>query len=268
MSAARSVDAVVHLAAYAKVHELVEHPERALENVTMAFAVLEYCRRHRLPLIFGSSREVYGNIRRDSTAEDDADFMIAESPYAASKIAGEALVSAYARCYGVRFLVFRFSNVYGRFDNDSERMERVIPLFIHKICSQEPITIYGREKVLDFTYVDDCVAGIVAGLDVLVHGEQSNQILNLAYGQGHTLAALAAYIGEAVGVPPRVVFAPARAGEVTHYVANIDRAQAVLNYWPRVPLREGIQHTVAWSMEWEQRHPRGRTEGRKTGEPE
>ena len=51
----------------------------------------------------------------------------------ASKIAGEAFVYSYARCYGLRYLVFRFSNVYGRFDNDLDRMERVIPLFIHQL---------------------------------------------------------------------------------------------------------------------------------------
>src|SRR4051812_15330159 len=60
MTSPRPIDVVVHLAAYAKVHELVEHPERALENVTMAFTVLEYCRHHRVPIIFGSTREVYG----------------------------------------------------------------------------------------------------------------------------------------------------------------------------------------------------------------
>ncbi len=254
MPSKQPIDVVVHLAAYAKVHELVEYPERALENVTMTFTMLEYCRHNRIPIILGSTREVYGNIQRDVTTESDADFMIAESPYAASKIAGESLVYAYARCYGLPFLVFRFSNVYGRYDTDLERMERVIPLFMHKIRHQEPITIYGQEKVLDFTYVDDCVAGITAGIEMLVSGQDKNYTLNLAYGQGHTLAALATYIGEALGTPPRMTFASARAGEVTHYVANIDRAHAVLHYTPRVPLAEGIKRAVAWSTEWGQQH--------------
>ncbi|MCA9897277.1 MAG: NAD(P)-dependent oxidoreductase, partial [Anaerolineales bacterium] len=54
------LDAVVHFAAHAKVHELVEQPDRALENITMTFNVLEFCRQNNLPLIFSSSREVYG----------------------------------------------------------------------------------------------------------------------------------------------------------------------------------------------------------------
>ena len=47
-----------------------------------------------------------------------ADFAFTESTYSASKIAGEAFIYSYARCYGLPYLVFRFSNVYGRFDND------------------------------------------------------------------------------------------------------------------------------------------------------
>jgi len=150
-------DIVVHFAANAKVFELVEQPHRALENITLTFNVLEFCRINQLPIIFSSSREVYGDIQRYLTEESKADFSYTESPYSASKIAGEALVYAYARCYGLSYLVFRFSNVYGRYDNDLERMERVIPLFIRNISRGDPVTVYGREKVLDFTYIDDCI---------------------------------------------------------------------------------------------------------------
>ncbi|HRO25749.1 MAG TPA: NAD-dependent epimerase/dehydratase family protein, partial [Promineifilum sp.] len=138
-----NLDVVVHFAAHAKVHELVEQPARALENIVMTFNVLEYCRHNRLPIIFSSSREVYGDIRRYITEESYADFAFTESPYSASKISGEALIYSYAQCYGLRYLVFRFSNVYGRYDVDIERMERVIPLFIRKIARGEPITVYG-----------------------------------------------------------------------------------------------------------------------------
>ena len=122
-----NIDVVVHFAAHAKVHELVEQPHRALENITMTFNVLEFCRQNNLPLIFSSSREVYGDIHRYITEESYADFAFTESPYSASKISGEALVYSYAQCYRLPYIVFRFSNVYGRYDNDLERMERVIP---------------------------------------------------------------------------------------------------------------------------------------------
>ena len=244
------LDIVIHLAAHAKVHELVEQPYRAMENVIMTFNVLEFCRHNHLPIIFSSSREVYGDIHRYITEESYADFAFTESPYSASKISGEAFIYSYAQCYNLRYLVFRFSNVYGRFDNDIDRMERVIPLFIRKINNQEPITIFGKEKVLDFTYVDDCVDGIYRGIKLLVSGADANHTINLAYGQGNSLGAMAGFIGEALGIQPIINYQPARVGEVTHYVANIGKARALLDYTPQISLREGIFKTVAWNQEW------------------
>ncbi len=251
------LDLVVHFAAHAKVHELVERPERALANINMTFNVLEFCRQNNLPIIFSSSREVYGDIYRYITDETHADFTFTESPYSASKISGEALIYSYAQCYGLKYLVFRFSNVYGRFDNDLERMERVIPLFIRKIKRGEPIIIYGKDKVLDFTYVDDCIRGVASGVERLLAGQVVNQTINLAYGQGNSLVNMAKFIADAVGVQADVTIMPPRVGEVTHYVANIEKAQEMLNYNPTTPLDEGIKKAVEWSLNWWSEHGQG-----------
>ncbi|MCH7525893.1 MAG: NAD-dependent epimerase/dehydratase family protein [Planctomycetes bacterium] len=239
-------DVVLHLAAHAKVFELVEHPERAMENIRMLFPVLDFCRRSKTPIVFGSSREVYGDIHRHLTDEESADFVVAESPYSASKIAGEAMIYSFARCYGLPYLVFRFSNVYGRYDNDLQRLERVIPLFADRIARQQPIIVYGREKVLDFTYVDDCVTGVMAGIDALVESRVENQTINLASGTGHTLVELVNMIGQAVDRKAKVTYEDSRVGEVTRYVADISKARDLLGYTARRSLKEGIALAVAW----------------------
>ncbi|MBI5863667.1 MAG: NAD-dependent epimerase/dehydratase family protein [Planctomycetes bacterium] len=239
-------DVVVHLAAHAKVFELVEQPHRALENLVMCFNTLEYCRRTKTPIIFGSSREVYGDIHRHVTEEEEADFVVAESPYSASKISGEAYIYSYAECYELPYLVFRFSNVYGRFDNDAERMERVIPLFAKKIAEDQPIVVFGREKVLDFTYVDDCVQGVTKGIDALVERRVNRRTVNLAYGQGSTLVDLVNLIALSLRKKPNVRYEPARAGEVTRYVADLTKARELLGYQPTTPLTAGVPLAVAW----------------------
>jgi nucleoside-diphosphate-sugar epimerase len=249
------VDMVVHLAAHAKVHQLVRHPHRALENAVMTFNVLEYCRQQNLPIIFSSSREVYGDVHRFSTQEAQADFAYTESTYSASKIASEAMIYSYARCYGLPYLVFRFSNVYGRFDNDLARMVRVIPLFIHTMSQDEPVTVFGAEKTLDFTYVDDCVDGIVRGIEALSEGRVVNETINLAYGQGNTLVRAAELIASEVGVEPKITLAPSLLGEVTRYVADTAKARQLLGYNPQVPLEEGIAHAVAWFKAHREQHP-------------
>ena len=247
----------MHMAAHAKVHQLVRQPHRALENAIMTFNVLEYCRQLELPLVFSSTREVYGDVHRfEEYGEEAADFAYTESPYSASKITSEAFIYSYARCYGLRYLVFRFSNVYGRYDSDLQRMERVLPLFIHRMSRDEPITIYGGDgKVLDFTYVDDCVDGIARGIERLADRRVENETINLAYGQGNTLVRAAELIASELGVEPQVTLAPSLVGEVTHYVADIRKANDLLGWEPRTPLDEGIPRAVAWFREWRAAHP-------------
>ncbi len=251
------VDLVIHLAAHAKVHQLVREPARALENAMMTFNVLEFCRALELPVVFSSTREVYGDVHRfEEYGEASADFAYTESPYSASKIASEAFIYSFARCYGLRYLVFRFSNVYGRYDNDLARMERVIPLFIQKLTRGEPITVYGgEEKVLDFTYIDDCVDGIVRGVERLADGRVANETINLAFGQGNTLVRAAELIADALGVSPEIARAPSLVGEVTHYVADIRKARELLGWEPSTPLVEGIPRSVEWFRSWRATHP-------------
>ena len=242
-------DLVLHLAAHAKVFELVEHPERAMENIQTAFNTLDYCRQTKTPIIFGSSREVYGDIHRHVTDEAAADFVVAESPYSASKISTEAMIYAYAECYDLPYLVFRFSNVYGRYDCDLDRMERVVPLFIKRIAEEKPFTLYGQEKVLDFTYVDDCTRGVLLGIDALVSGRLMGQIINLAHGQGNTLVDLVNITSLALGKKPKVTIQPTRPGEVTRYVADIGRARELLGYDPQTPLSAGLPLSIEWQKE-------------------
>jgi nucleoside-diphosphate-sugar epimerase len=251
------VDLVVHLAAHAKVHQLVAQPHRALANTQMTFNVLEFCRLRQLPLVFSSTREVYGDVHRfEGYGEDTADFAFTESPYSASKIASEAFIYAYARCYGLRYVAFRFSNVYGRYDNDLHRMSRVLPLFMHQMMRGEPITVYGgADKVLDFTYVDDCVDGIARGIEALAAGSVQNETINLAYGEGNTLVRAAELIAAELDVEPKVTIAPSLLGEVTRYVADIRKARDLLGWEPQTPLAEGIPKAVAWFREHRAAHP-------------
>jgi nucleoside-diphosphate-sugar epimerase len=253
----REVDLVVHLAAHAKVHQLVREPHRALENAIMTFNVLEYARGVGLPLVFSSTREVYGDVHRfEEYAEEAADFAYTESPYSASKITSEAFIYSYARCYGLDYLVFRFSNVYGRYDNDLWRMDRVLPLFMHQLSRGEAITIFGgEEKVLDFTYIDDCVDGIARGVVALGEQRVANKTVNLAFGQGNTLVRAAELIAAELEAEAQVTIAPSLLGEVTHYVADVRKARELLGWEPSTPLSEGIPRAVAWFKEWRAAHP-------------
>jgi UDP-glucuronate 4-epimerase len=245
------VDAIVHLAAHAKVHALVERPLGALENHVMVVNVLELARHARVPVLLASSREVYGNAVASGVPvpETAADFRAAPSPYAAMKLASEALAASYRRCYGTPFAVVRYSNVYGRYDNDLARLERAIWIFARSIQEERPVTVFGAQKTLDFTFVDDAVEGTKRCLERLVAGDPAvtGEAFNLAYGEGSRLTDVVALIGRTLEMPVDVRLEAARPGEVTWYVADLSKARSRLGYVPRVPVRVGIPRALEWA---------------------
>lgn len=247
-------DIVVHLAANAKVHELVKNPRRAHENNSSAFEVVEFCRVHQIPLVFGSSREVYGHGKPPVVSEEAVSAFHILSPYAAYKMADEMLIYSYANCYDLKYIIFRLSNVYGRYDNDLNRMTRVIHVFTNQMRQGKPITIFDPTKVLDFTHIDDCVQGFMLGIDKLVSGEVENETINLSSGGPATLSYLAEQIATTLGVTPTVINAPIQPGEVNFYAADLTKAKTLLGFKPQVPFDDGLKQAVEWSINWWDNH--------------
>jgi len=234
------IDMIIHLAANARVFDLVVEPDLARDNFITTYNVMEFARKNNIKkVIFSSSREVYGNVVTSKPLKERmADFTNCESPYTSTKIAGEALIKSYERCYGIDNILFRFSNVYGMYDES----DRVIPLWIDLESKGEDITIFGKEKVLDFTYIDDCINGIILGIKQF--DRVKNDIYNLAYGVGTKLFDVAKAISfNVINVEPN------RTGEVVHYVADITKAKNVLGYSPKINIIEGIKKSIEWYKE-------------------
>ena len=110
--------------------------------------------------------------------------------------------------------------------------------------------------MLDFTYVDDCVSGIARGVEALAGGHVRSETLNLAFGEGNELYRAAELIAEQLEAEPRIATAPARVGEVTHYVADIRKAHDLLGWRPETSLDDGIPKAVAWFREHRAAHPK------------
>lgn len=238
------IDAIVHLAANARVYELVEHPDRARDNLLTTFNVLEFARARGIKrFLFASSREVYGNTKAETYTEDMVHVEHCESPYTASKLAGEALVESYTRCYGIDHIIFRFSNVYGMYDDS----ERVVPIFIRKTRKNEPIVVFGKDKCLDFTYIDDTVSGIIAAL--VKFETAKNDTYNIAFGEGTTIVHLAGEVKRLTGSRSAVSVGEPRTGEVVRYIADISKAKTKLGYDPKVSFGGGIKKAVEWYLE-------------------
>ncbi len=235
------IDMVIHLAANARVYDLVVSPDLAFENYEVLFKTLEFARERGIKrFIFASSREVYGNTKKEILREDDADIGNCESPYTSSKIGGEALVHAYRKCYGIGAVILRFSNVYGRYD----KSDRIIPLFIRRCKEGRELVVFGKEKYLDFTYMDDNISGICLTMDKF--DEVDGEVFNIAHGSGTRLTCLAQLIINQMGRNVGIRIEENRTGEVIKYVADISKARERLGYNPRVDIEEGVRKSIDW----------------------
>lgn len=239
----KNIDLVVHLAANARVYNLVVNPELALENFQTLFRTLEFCRLNNIKkFIFASSREVYGNTEKTIHSEEDAFVQNCESPYTSSKIGGETLVHAYQRCYRIDSNILRFSNVYGMYDES----DRVIPLFIKNCKEGKDLNIFGAKKNLDFTHIDDTINGITSVINQFENPNVKNQTFNIASGKGVSIYNVAQIIKREMKAEVNINVKRNRTGEVVRYVADITKAREVLGFNPTVDIEEGIKRSIEW----------------------
>lgn len=237
----KDFDVVIHLAANARVFNLVVNPTLARDNFEMLFNALEFTRRNGIKrFIFASSREVYGNSDHVIHSEDEAYVKNCESPYTASKVGGEALIHSYQQCYDIGFVIVRFSNVYGMYDGS----DRLIPLFIKRTLENKDLHVYGKGKVLDFTYIDDSVAGVLLSIEKF--DSVKNNVFNIASGTGTTIIEVAQEIIKQLNGKNKLVIGDNRTGEVVKYIADIWKAKEKLGYEPRVSIKEGVEKSIEW----------------------
>jgi len=238
-------DLIIHLAANARVYDLVLSPDLALENIVSTYNILEFARSNKIKKVFfSSSRETYGNREGIIAKEENVDIQLCESPYAASKISDEVLVYSYSRCYGIDYIICRFSNVYGMYDES----ERFIPLMIKKMKNDQDIKIYGKDKILDFTYIDDCVDGIIGCVKNFF--EAKNNVFNIASGSGEKLTKVAQIIKKELRSESKIIIEDNRLGEVTKFVADISKANKVLDYSSKILIEMGIKLSISWYLKY------------------
>jgi UDP-glucose 4-epimerase len=237
----KKIDLIIHLAANARVYELVKNPDLVRDNMITSYNILEYARINKIKnIIFASSREVYGNTKKAKHKEKDVKIENCESPCSASKISGEALIHSYHKCFGINYVIIRFSNVYGMY-NESDR---VVPLFIRKAIKNENLVVFGKDKILDFTYIDNAVDGAIKIIQKF--DKIKNYTFNIATGKGTKILFVVQLIKKFLNSKSRIIIKQNRPGEVVKCIADISKAKKLLNYEPDISIIEGIKKSIEW----------------------
>jgi UDP-glucuronate 4-epimerase len=234
------IDAVVHLAALAGVRPSLRQPGLYNEvNVGGTLSLLEVVCRHRVQnFVFASSSSVYG-IRTQAPFREEEAAEQPVSPYAATKRAGELICYTYHHLYALPITCLRLFTVYG----PRQRPDLAIHTFARHLLAGEAIPIFGDGTTSrDYTFVADIVSGVVAALD----RPHPYEIINLGNSRPVLLRDLVATLADLFGVTPRLLRLPEQPGDVALTCADVAKAQRLLDYQPRVDLREGLSHFRDW----------------------
>jgi UDP-glucuronate 4-epimerase len=238
---------IVHLAAKAGVRPSLANPVAyAQANVTGTAAVVEAARRAGVTrFVFGSSSSVYGDstpvpFREDAIATEPV------SPYAATKRAGELFLSSVAPIYGLRAASLRFFTVYG----PRQRPDLAIHAFTRKMVEGRALTLFGDgTQARDYTYCDDIIAGVLAAIAWTASARVGVETFNLGGNRSIATEAMVAEIAGALGIEPKIQWAPMQPGDVQKTAADLTKSSTMLGYAPKVPFAEGIRRFTRWFRE-------------------
>ncbi len=236
-AAFQGVDAVIHLAALIDITASVTDPALTNEvNVTGTLNVLREATRCKVKrFVFASSTAVYGDAETLPITENVIVNPI--SPYAASKIAGEAYCKAFTGSYGLSTVVLRFFNVYGPRSENSPYCG-VITKFLQQANKGQTINIFGDGKqTRDFIHVKDIVEALILALEA---DEVDGEAFNICTGIPTSINDLARAVQVAAQKDSPITHAQARQGEIKFSYGDPAKAAEKLHFTAKVSLSEGL----------------------------
>jgi UDP-N-acetylglucosamine/UDP-N-acetylgalactosamine 4-epimerase len=252
IKAVENIDIVFHQAALGSVPRSIKDPITSTDVniggfVKMLFAAKESGIKR---FIYAASSSTYGDHPDLPKVEDKIGSPL--SPYAITKYVDELFATNFAKTYGIDVVGLRYFNVFGRRQDPDGAYAAVIPKFMKMLMKHEVPLINGDGTVSrDFTYIDNVVqANHLAS--VVQNREALNQVYNVAHGERTSLNQLFYYIRDLAGKFDRdiltiePVYGPARAGDIPHSLASIEKAKKLLYYSPTLNVEDGLKEAVKW----------------------
>ncbi len=253
-NAVKGIEYVFHQAALGSVPRSIKDPVTTTDVniggfVKMLFASKEAGVKR---FIYAASSSTYGDHPDLPKVEEKIGAPL--SPYAITKYVNELYASNFAKTYGIDIIGLRYFNVFGRRQDPDGAYAAVIPKFVKTLMNHEPPVINGDGTYSrDFTYIDNVIqANNLAA--IVTSSAAINQVYNVAHGERTSLNQLFSYIQEIAGrsdseiLKIKPVYGPARAGDIPHSLASIEKAKRLLGYAPEENVREGLEKCVEWYL--------------------
>ncbi|MGM7702930.1 NAD-dependent epimerase/dehydratase family protein [Pseudalkalibacillus sp. Hm43] len=233
-------DVINHHAAQIDVQTSLKNPVfDAHINILGTINVLEACKEVNAAIVYASSAAVYGE--PDYLGVDEKHKVDPMSYYGASKHTPEHYIKIYGDLHGIQYSILRYANVYG-IGQIPKGEGGVISIFVDKIIKGEDLTIFGDgEHTRDFIYVSD-----IAEANLLASKHPCNDIINISTNTQVSLNDLVKTFEEVVGDSLEKKHEGERPGDIRHSYLTNDKAEQLINWKPKVSLKEGLEKTLLY----------------------
>ncbi len=239
---AEQPDVVFNLATKALLYSFFNPPGACKVNLDIALALGELLRGGAYgKLVHLSTSEVYGSAQ--TVPMDEHHPLLAETPYAAGKAAGDLLLASYVNMFDLDVVTIRPFNNYGPRQNDGQ-LAAVVPLTIQRIRNGEAPVLQGDgTQTRDFIYVGDSVEAILklAGMEGL-----QGRVLNLGSGRETAIKEIVETLCEIMEYQGEIVYEPQRKADVLRHCAGIDQVRGLIGEVATTSLKDGLVRTVDW----------------------
>ncbi|MBS1520097.1 MAG: SDR family oxidoreductase [Bacteroidetes bacterium] len=244
-NAVKGMNFVSHQAALGSVPRSINDPITTNEvNISGFLNMLVAARDENVrQFIYAASSSTYGDHPGLPKVEDKIGNPL--SPYAVTKYVNELYAAVFSKTYNFHTIGLRYFNVFGPYQNLHGPYAAVIPLFIEAALKGEAPSINGDgETSRDFTFVDNAVQANIKAL--LNNNIDKHEVINIAVGQRTTLNQLWQMLCELSSNNIEAIHKPERRGDVRHSLADISKAEALIQYKPQYSIKEGLGMTYKW----------------------
>jgi UDP-glucose 4-epimerase len=255
IEAMHGIDAVIHLAAKKAVGESVTNPLKYYENnVGGTLNILAAMSVKKVKtIVFSSSAAVYSPNDKDAVEESDATVPL--SPYGATKLLSEQLITSVGEAEEISHISLRYFNVVGsaisEFGDNS--MDNLVPKVFSALKSGNRPEIYGASYptpdgtcIRDYIHVQDLAKAHIAALK-RCESDFTSAVYNVGSGIGYSVKEMMAQISETLGRDINPQESPARAGDSPKLIASIEKIESELGWKPVANLKEMIDSS--WDAE-------------------
>ena len=247
MEAMLNVDYVLHQAALPSVPRSIETPLESNDVNTNGTLNLLYAAKENgvKRFVYAASSSAYGESPTLPKIESMPTSPL--SPYAVNKLAGENYCKAFYNVYGLETVALRYFNIFGPRQDPNSYYSAVIPKFIKALLlNKQPVIFGDGEQSRDFTYIENVISANLMACKG--SAKSAGRVVNIACAERITLNELANELKILLGKDINPIHGDPRPGDIKHSLADINLAKELIDYTPKVTVKEGIKKTVDWFL--------------------